>query len=636
MEIFLRKRFSSVLLVYNYCINFDNSKILNKSEKSKNVFKTKGRIIVFEKNIPDSKSIMEQHKKENLYIFFAVIIFVAALVLRIYNIEYSRLWIDELYCFDIANKSNVVEVLKTVFASDLHAPLFFVILHYWMKIFSSSDKILLMLPAAASTASVAAGYFVCAKAFNKKTGLIFSILTAFSALEIFYAQELKFYAFLPLLSILSFYFFSKITDKFTLKDAIWLGIINLLVIYTFNIGIIFAVLQFITGLVFIFYKNKPILKNYLAGFIPVFVLYMPYFLFQLKVYLAAKSGICSIFDMFHFDFCFIFTALQDFFTPVLKNIGNNGYYYDIFSEIKNLGFFKFVIYIAFFLCINLYGIYRSIITRNQKNLLLVIWIVSSTIILMLLAYLQIIPLVVRYIIILHSLALAAVSFGLSQINNKILPAIMLCIVVFSMHYFCTSPKSPLLKDSSYHFDSAYILKINNEKINKNDYILMPYMGRFLYKYLPDGNHIDFRLEEILCSSDYPLIKQTFALTEGQMKMKNKRDIKLQNYIKSQNPTDTLEKYFVDNYISKMNKGDRIIFIENYLGYIIADEYYPVWTNIVNADDKNLSEKEKRYRFCIIYTKIFNDIFKILLKHLAPVKMYDGTKMDTKIFIFQKV
>ena len=31
-----------------------------------------------------------------------------------------------------------------------------------------------------------------------------------------------------------------------------------------------------------------------------------------------------------------------------------------------------------------------------------------------------------------------------------------------------------------------------------------------------------------------------------------------------------------------------------------------------------------------------EVEKILLKHLAPVKMYDGTKMDTKIFIFQKV
>ncbi len=575
-------------------------------------------------------------KKKSLYIFAAGMIFLVAFILRVYNIEFSRLWIDELYCFDIANKSNVFEVLKTVFSSDLHAPLFFVILHYWIKIFSSSDKILLMLPVAASAVSVPAGFFICKKLFNKKAGIIFAVLMGFSALEIFYAQELKFYAILPLLSILSFLFFSKITDKFNIKDSVLLGFINFIIIYTFNIGIIFVAMQFITGLIFILYKNKRVLKNYLAGFICVFLLYAPYFVFQLKIYLAAKSGICSIFDMFHFDFCFIFTLLQDFFTPVLKNIGNNGYYYDIFSEIKNIGFFKFVIYIAFFLCMSLYGLYKGVITKNHKNLLLISWVVSSVFILMVLAYLQIIPLVVRYIIILHSLALVGVSFGLSEIkNDKILYILMSCTIAFSLFNFFADKNSPLLKDSSYHYDSAYILKSTEEKIDKNDYILMPYMGRFFYKYFPQGNHIDFRLEDILCNSDYPLIKETFGLTDEQMKIKNKRNLELQNYATAQKPPETLEKYFVKNYISKMKKGDKLIFIENYLGYVIPDNTYTLWTNMINIDSKTLNEKDKRFRYCILYTKVFSDIYKILSANLTLTKIYDGSKMDTKIFIFEK-
>ena len=576
-------------------------------------------------------------KKKILYFCLLCIIFIAAFVLRIYNIEYSRLWIDELYCFDIANKSGVVEILKTVLSSDLHAPVFFIILHYWIKIFSASDKMMLMLTVLASWGSVIAGYFAGAKLFNKKTGVIFSILMAFSAIEIFYAQELKFYALLPLFSVISFYFFSKITDEFCSKDAMLLALINFLIIYTFNIGIVFVALQFAIGLVFLLYKNKRFLKSYLASFLSVFLLYVPYFVFQIKVYLAAKSGVCSVFDMFHFDFCFIFTVLQDFFTPVLKNIGNNGYYYDIFSEIKNLGIFKFAAYIAFFLCLNLYGLYKSIMTKNYKNLLLLVWIVSSIIVLMLMAYMQIIPLVLRYILILHSLAVLSVSFGLSQIkNDKVLYVLMFFVAAISLYNFCTDKSSPLLKDSSYHYDSAYILKSQNESITQNDYILMPYMGRFLYKYLPEGRHVDFRLEEILCSSDYPLIKQTFGLNDEQMKAANKRELPLQNYAMSEQPPESLEKYFIENYISKMKKGDKFIFIESYLGYIIPDDSYPVWVSMFNIDNTNLNEKERRFRYCILYTKVFNDIFKILSKHLTPIKMYDGSKMDTKIFIFQKV
>ena len=33
----------------------------------------------------------------------------------------------------VANKSSIIEILKTLFSSDLHAPVFFIILHYLPK-----------------------------------------------------------------------------------------------------------------------------------------------------------------------------------------------------------------------------------------------------------------------------------------------------------------------------------------------------------------------------------------------------------------------------------------------------------------------------------------------------------------------
>ena len=72
-------------------------------------------------------------KKTKLYYVAIALLTIFAFILRILFITYSKLWIDELYCFDIANHASVFEVVKTTLTTDLHAPLFFVILHFWIK-----------------------------------------------------------------------------------------------------------------------------------------------------------------------------------------------------------------------------------------------------------------------------------------------------------------------------------------------------------------------------------------------------------------------------------------------------------------------------------------------------------------------
>ena len=149
-------------------------------------------------------------KFDKKLLIFITLLTLAALCLRLINISNAALWIDELYCYDIALKPNLTEILKTVFLTDLHAPLFFIILHFWIKLLGSTDWVLILLPVIFSTLSVPVGYFICKKLFDTKTAVIFSLLNTFSALEIYYAQELKFYSMLPLLGLLSFYFCSKI------------------------------------------------------------------------------------------------------------------------------------------------------------------------------------------------------------------------------------------------------------------------------------------------------------------------------------------------------------------------------------------------------------------------------------------
>ena len=108
---------------------------------------------------------------KKMLIFISVLTFVA-LGLRLINISNAALWIDELYCYDIALKPTITEILKTVFLTDLHDPLFFIILHFWIKLFGGSDTVLIMLPVIFSTLSVPVGYFICKKLFDEFSLLI--------------------------------------------------------------------------------------------------------------------------------------------------------------------------------------------------------------------------------------------------------------------------------------------------------------------------------------------------------------------------------------------------------------------------------------------------------------------------------
>lgn len=157
---------------------------------------------------------MKKHTCTTLYL---VIFCIIALILRAYHITDKTLWVDELYVFNLANHSSLLTTISQTLTTDLHAPVFFVMVHYWIKLFGTQDSLLLVLPVMFSWLMIATGWFVCKKLFNTSAAVIYTLLATFNCLEIYYAKELKFYSLLPLLGLLSFYFFSKITEVDTTK-----------------------------------------------------------------------------------------------------------------------------------------------------------------------------------------------------------------------------------------------------------------------------------------------------------------------------------------------------------------------------------------------------------------------------------
>ena len=594
------------------------------------MFKTSQSGIVFF----DIIKLMKTEKK--LFVFLTVLT-LAGLCLRLVNIGEAALWIDELYCFDIASNSGVIQILKTVFLTDLHAPLFFIILHFWIKITGTADWSLILLPVIFSSLSIPAGYFVCKRLFDTRTAVIFSIFNTFSALEIYYAQELKFYSVLPVLGFFSLYFFLKLIRNSNIKNALYLLLINTLIIYTFNAGICFVFAEFLAGIGFMAVKktaDKENLKNYFYSFAATAIVYLPYFYFQLKTLFGVNKGICTLFDLFHFDLSFLFTLIQNFFTPALVNLSNNPVNYNISAMYKTLGSGGFLFYVVVFVSVAIYGVYRVIKDKNQNALMILTVSVFFVATLVALAQMHIIPLLTRYTMLVHLCLLTLPAYGIAGIKKEksgyITAGMLVCISLFSFLFY---KDSPLKRNSSFHYYSAQALKQAGAK--NGDIIVMPYFGRFLYKYFDNAQVVDYRGEELLLMSNARLMKETFNLTEEEYKSKDKSTLKLQKFLETPQPPKALCDYFKTSYIDKMKKGQRLYLVENYNIYIIPDNMYIPMLNGVNIDKQNLTELEKNARYALLYTKILKNLENIFAANLRVVKTYNSQKRDVKIFEFVK-
>ena len=147
--------------------------------------------------------------------FWAILIIsIIAFGLRLYRLGACDLWYDEV-C-SVLNSKN--------FLHDWNPPLYFIILHYWIKLFGVSEFTLRFPSLVFSVISIPCLFFLGKQIFNRRVGLYASLVMCLSSFHLWYAQEARPYSLSVLLSILSTYFFYR----FLTEGKIKLGIIYIL------------------------------------------------------------------------------------------------------------------------------------------------------------------------------------------------------------------------------------------------------------------------------------------------------------------------------------------------------------------------------------------------------------------------
>lgn len=138
--------------------------------------------------------------------FILGLILAAGFLLRIYKLSSQSIWLDEAYSI-YHSRQNFLHVINL---KDLSPPLYYVLLHFWIKLTGTSVFSIRLLSVFFGTASVFIIYLSGAHIFNRRVGIYSALLAAVSPLHIYFSQEARTYSLFFALTLLSMYFYSKL------------------------------------------------------------------------------------------------------------------------------------------------------------------------------------------------------------------------------------------------------------------------------------------------------------------------------------------------------------------------------------------------------------------------------------------
>jgi len=174
---------------------------------------------------------------------------------RLYDLEGKSLWSDEGLTLrraeqpfalvlqnvnlipldpDYQDGSEPEAVART---PDLHPPLYFALMHLWIRVVGKSEFALRFPSVAAATLTVPLLYVLARSLLNRETGLWAALLGSISPFFLWYAQEARMYTWLLVLSLTSVYLFLRLLeDKSRRRDYVAYTAVSLALLYTHYAG----------------------------------------------------------------------------------------------------------------------------------------------------------------------------------------------------------------------------------------------------------------------------------------------------------------------------------------------------------------------------------------------------------------
>lgn len=226
---------------------------------------------------------------------------ICILLLIILNIIVKSIYID-YSCIDVDEPTTILRAtaslpdLISMLKFETNQPLFFIIMHFWIKWFGIGAASLRFLPMLFNSLTVVFVYLIGKKYYNVLVALGASLLFTFSNLNISHAHDARVYGLLVFFGTASMYFYFCLIDaKSKRKYAIALTITNILIAYSHLSGFFLLFLQALYTLI-IPSVRKTIFKEHLFSSLVLFITYLPYIIFMLSTAITTANYMSKAVD----------------------------------------------------------------------------------------------------------------------------------------------------------------------------------------------------------------------------------------------------------------------------------------------------------------------------------------------------
>ncbi|MBR1680755.1 hypothetical protein IJ707_03080, partial [bacterium] len=278
--------------------------------------------------------------------------------------------------------------------------------------------------------------------------------------------------------------------------------------------------------------------------------------------------------------------------------------------------------------IGICGLIKSLISKNIKLYLFLLPSILFLIFEVLLGAIGVQTIMTKYTSIIYPVIICSACYGLSLIKIRPLSVIIFAVlVVLNCSYFC------IVKNNVFAIHRKGLSQLTEVmdtfvQPDDEDYILIPYSGSKVMKYVPHGKFIQFNADDALLLKDSA--SRTFYFDRKFYKSLNRNNIKetLKYDIVEDVPFILYEVRLLDYYFDKMKKGQKFILISYRNSFTMPlIQNWDVLKESANYENINM--------FAFLMSKITRDSIQLCEKYLKPVNTYTDEQGDYTIFVYEK-
>lgn len=513
---------------------------------------------------------MIKYLKVHIIPVLLIILTVIGFVLRI-KIGLPQLASDEVATVVTSSQSFPMGIINALVTKNFHSPLFYFILHFWMKIFGEDTFVLRLLPVLMGTACIPAAYFCGKNLHSKLAGVLAAVLVTFNFFLISYSHFCKFYAFLQLLGFLSVYFLTKFDMKKQKKDLFLWVLINSMIVYTYVLGFLFVAIQFFVYVLYrIFVKNSSdnsFISKYLL-LLGIFVLPAVPMIF--KIVANTQSSGFPAFWWYKFQMEHVLSVVYTFFSPAIPYLYIDGSITEATQTYYSYDISYLVIFNLIPTSIAAIGLVKAFQKKNLSACLLysaLLFIIAE----FTAALLGKFAFCARFTTLCFPALLLAVVSGLLNFKDKRISCILTFFCVFSSILYILFPVySRFNTGVSDIFKMTDILTALNLK--KNDCIIIPFRGYYLQKFydVSDINYLSYDINYAFKTGDKSVIDVIFDKDDISQEKNITPYEKFKNFIEAKEPSKSTELHLQNQCVNKLGKDNKVYLIM-YFAYL-GDNY----------------------------------------------------------------